>query len=234
MRLALVAATIGSVFPARVALAAGGRPIAPPAGPMLYSRTLVRSLAGGATLSVSRDFEIRFLPTVAGFRVEGRQVAASVEAPEAIAALARMEEQRIEDGVFPLELDQLGKIMSEGKETDAAVFDRAAATAKEQIDAQGLPADERRVLIKFVETVHRAASSVTSELPTMLFAPDEGRITDTRTIALPGGGAGEMASVFEAHVDPVTGLMRSASRQVVTKLDGTSRTTTENWALAAL
>ena len=234
MRLALVAATIGSALPARVALAAGGRPIAPPAGPMLYSRTLVRSLAGGATLSVSRDFEIRFLPKVAGFRVEGWQVAASVEAPEAVAALARMEEQRIEDGVFPLELDGLGRIVSTDKESDAAVFDRAAALASRQIEAQDLPMDERAVLSNFIESVHQAASSVTSELPTTLFAPAEGRIAESRAIALPGGGAGEMASVFEAHVDPATGLMRSASRQVVTMLDGTSRTTTENWALAAL
>ena len=87
---------------------------APPAEPMLYTRRLERQLPGGAAFTVSRSFEVRFLRNGEGYRVEGRQVDVEVEAPEVLAAFARIEREREELRTFVNALHQsAGRLVTE-------------------------------------------------------------------------------------------------------------------------
>jgi hypothetical protein len=99
---AVMAATLLPVFAGSVSASAvaQARSIAPPSVPMLLTRRLMRELTGGYSI-----FRIRFGAVNGGFRVDGSQVASSVKAPPNLAEFARLEQQRVETGLFPLELD---------------------------------------------------------------------------------------------------------------------------------
>jgi len=52
-----------------------------PAGEQVLTRTLRRQLADGGSIVTMRRYAIRFVPAGDGYRVEGRQLDARVEAP---------------------------------------------------------------------------------------------------------------------------------------------------------
>ena len=104
-----IAATPGTIIPARNR---GGSPdqFAPPPGRMLLTRLLERDLGQGQTLSVARTYAIRFAAWGDGYRVEGIQQTVKVIAPPKLAALAALEQQRAEPGLFPIVLNPGGQI----------------------------------------------------------------------------------------------------------------------------
>ena len=229
-------AALAPVFLPRRAAASDGTGISapairPPDTRMLYTRTLHRELVGDAGLTVSRGFAVRFDATDAGFRIEGHQVQVDVDAPEHIADLAQLEAQRVEDGIFPLDLDRTGRIVDGARCSNLAIFDEAVRIASERIGKQHLAIDERVQIEQFVTAVHRASAHLTSNLPVSLFAPPTGVTTERRDIDMPGGEEGEVQSVFEAETDPGTGLMKTARREILTVLAGKSRKTVETWSL---
>ncbi len=67
LRLAMAAA-VAPAFAgrARATTASGGGRLAPPGGPMTFTRRLVRSLPDGNSLIVGRSFAVRFAPMGAG------------------------------------------------------------------------------------------------------------------------------------------------------------------------
>jgi hypothetical protein len=73
---------------------------------------------------------------------------------------------------------------------------------------------------------------MTSLLPSDLFAPSGAATREERELALPGGGAGTIELSFSAVTDPVTGVMRSARREIVTAIADDRRLTREDWSLA--
>ncbi len=218
----------GAVSPAQPALT-----ITPPPRPMVYTRRLERTLVGDARIIVERRFAIRFTRAQAGYIVEGEQTAVSVETPEQLAALAQMERERVEIGIFPLELDQRGWIRSgvtadEEPEIEAAMRYVALAVATLERGE-----DQLRSMRDFVAAVHQAGSNIVSSLPTDLFAPAQDTRTDQRAFDLPVGGQGVVRTHFTASRDPATGLMASARREVITTIAQDERRTTEIFTLAA-
>jgi len=222
------AAVALSALPARAAA------FAPPAAPMRYTRRLERGLPGGASLVVARSFAIRFVPEGAGFRVEGEQVAVEVEAPEQLAALAQIERERRETGLFPLRLDAAGVMERAVGGIETGKLDEAVREVVARIESWDHAPAEREELREFVNAVHRSAGAMLTELPRDLFAPLQLARTERRAVTLPGGDAGEVRMSFTAERDSASGLMRSATREVVTEIAGDLRRTVETWRLEPL
>lgn len=209
-------------------------PFAPPDGPMLYTRRLERVFPDGARFAVARSFEVRFEHSGGGFRVDGRQVGVEVEAPEALAAFARLEREREERGLFPLLLDSHGAIAGGEAVPIATRLDAAVRESLAQIEARARDAAARAELVRFVQAFHLSAGRLVTELPRDLFAPPADPRVERQEVALPGGDSGEVTVTFSARRDPTTGLMREALREVVTALQGDRRRTLETWQLAPL
>ena len=109
-RHALGALSVGAMLPVLGGASAGwaaSPSFAPPAGPMVFRRKLRRQLGGEFSLTVDRGFEIGFERVRDGFLVTGGQIDAAVDAPENLAAYARLERERREEGMVPLLLEAL-------------------------------------------------------------------------------------------------------------------------------
>lgn len=208
-------------------------PITPPPRPMVYTRLLERTLVGDARIVVERKFAVRFTRAASGYTVEGEQIAVSVETPEQLAALAQMERERVEIGIFPLDLDQRGWIRSGVTTDEEPEIEAAMRYVAEAVAAMDRGEGERQSMRDFVAAVHHAGSNIVSSLPTDLFAPAVSDRTDRREFNLPVGGQGVVRTHFTARRDPATGLMASARREVVTTIAHDERRTTEVFTLAS-
>ena len=221
-----------SLIPIASAAAQPGPRFAPPTAPMRYTRRLERGLPDGASLTVDRSFSVRFVPEGDGFRVEGEQVEAAVDAPPSLATLAGLERGRVETGGFPLLLDAAGAIRSATPSVPGAELDDAVREVTAQIERWPHTAAEREQLRAFVTAVHQSAGRLVTELPRDLFAPAGVPREASRAVALPGSEAGRVTTRFTATRDPATGLMREARREVLTAVSGEVRRTLESWTLA--
>lgn len=233
LRLGAMAALLPTLAGVPVRAAPAG-PFLPPARLMLYVRRLRRGLADGSAFDVSRSFSIRFIAVGSGFRVEGDQVEVAVHAPDRLARFAEIERTRREEALFPLMLDARGLIAGAGAPIDAGKLDAAVHEAMSEMTTNRLPAGDRAEAAHFFASLSRNLSQVIAQLPRDLFAPRQSQRESTRNVALPGGGAGAVSVRFTARVDPLTGLMREAERQVVTDLAGDRRLTVESWSLTPL
>jgi len=220
-----------------LAPAAGAQSLArfaPPAGELLYRRRLTRELGNGEAIIATREFAIRFRMSAGAFRVTGRQISSEIEAPAALAEVARIERERIETGVFPLLLDRSGRILghaANGAEAAPAERGAAARELEAMVQRGPLPAEPRQEAEIYLRTMAEANSLVTAQLPTELFVPPAREWREERSIALPGGQRGMLSVLFGGTADPVDGLMRSAYRKIETRLEGTVRRTREEWTL---
>jgi len=221
-----------SPFPARAA--SGRTGFNPPSGPMRYSRRLERGLAGGARFVVDRDFAIRFLPIAGGFRVEGKQIAVTVDAPGQLAAFAKMEREKVEHGLFPLTLDDAGLIAGSTHGNDQRQLEKSVKETLARLGQLPYDAAELSEMQAFVQAVRQTAADIVTELPGDLFAPTEARRAARRELALPDGGSGFVSTTFTAETDPQSGLMRAARREVLTDISGDTRRTLESWQLAPI
>jgi hypothetical protein len=213
------------------ATSSAGVLIQPPSGPMSFTRRLERGLAGGAKLVVSRRFAVRFSPATQGWTLTGEQVDVSVEAPERIAPLAAIERRRKETGLFPLVLDREGMIVRESVATPAEELDQAIAVVREDLARRNLAADEAKAYDRFIRAVHDAGAKMSSSLPKDLFAPRDMASHAVREVALPDGDTGTIEIDFTATIDPATGVMRQARRDIVTAIGDDRRLTREDWSL---
>ncbi|APE27484.1 hypothetical protein BMF35_a0655 [Aurantiacibacter gangjinensis] len=212
-----------------------GRIISPPSGMMRYTRTAIRQLGQHETLQVTRSFDVDFRSFEHGFMLHGQQVAARVEAPEALRSFGRLEEARDESALFPIALNAYGQILS----SDLAPLENdgvaaAIAEAVEILRQQQLPQDERAQLASSIAAMQRAAQRVIAHLPTDIFAPSAGPRVVEQALALPGGMAGRLETRFAGESDFATGLMRSATREIVTEVEGSTRRAHERWSLTAI
>jgi hypothetical protein len=210
---------------------AAGKGIHPPLSPLVFSRRLERGLAGGAKLVVARSFAVRFAAAAEGWTLAGEQVDVAVEAPERIAALAAIERGRKETGLFPLTLDRSGLIVAGPPTERPKEVDRAIAIVRGELAKRDVDADESRAYEAFIRLVHEAGAKMSSAPPDDLFAPRDTQSHVERELALPGGGAGTIEVDFAATVDPASGVMRSARRDIVTRIGDDRRLTREDWSL---
>lgn len=236
LRLAMAAA-LAPVFASRglAAAAAAAAPFAPPQAPMRFTRRLERGLPDGNRMIVSRGFAVRFAPVAGGgWSVTGEQADVAVDFPERIAALAALERQRKETGLFPLRLDAAGRIVGGAAPQPSRELDEAVAIVKRELDKHDFSPGDRAQLDAFVRAVHDAGAHMATALPGDLFAPADDATRAERALALPGGEQGTILVTFTAVTDPVTGLMRQAQRDIVTTIADDSRRTREDWTLGLL
>ena len=230
----VAAGTVGGLaLPAM--LRAAGAPLRLPAGPMRLERVLVRELGGGATITVRRGWEVRFEQQARGIIVTGRQISASVDAPPSLADLARIEEQRGTQAMFPIMLSDTGLVLAAGGGPAAAIDMAAALRAAEQMIAKRPQSEERREnLRRYLAEIHRAGSGEFDSLPADLFYPAGTPLRRVEAVALPGGLAGEFELVWDARAVPGEGWLASGERLVITRIEGLERRSREGWTLAPL
>lgn len=210
-------------------------PFSPPSEPMLFTRKLRRDLAPGAVIEVVRRFEIRFVRNEAGFRVEGRELGCDVSAPQSLAMLAQIEQRRKEDGLFPMQLDPGGMIVSgplgpAAPESVALAVDEALA----RIGRSHLPAGDRANAREFVLGIQMLGSGLTSRLPPRLFTGFGETSQEQRDLPLPDGGFGQLRVTVSAVPGPRGNLFDHGERVVVTQVGGSERRWVEQWTLTPL
>lgn len=225
------AALLLPLFPASALSQAGRRRIAPPSQSMLFRRELRRELPGGYAVVASREFEIAFRAIADGFRIDGRQVASSLDAPPSLEAYARLERERREDGIFPLRLDGYGLILSGPASVSGSDLEQAVTIALEQISAGLETQEEQAEARSFVLGLRQAADTISSALPEDLFVPPEIPQQASRSILLPDGMSGELSVEYSGRVSTATGLLDEARRVIVTDAMGERRRTVESWTL---
>ena len=202
------------------------QPIAPPTRSMIYRRSVLRDLPGGARLTVTRDFQVHFSPlATGGYQLDGQQTRAQVQAPAGLTALARLEEQRVEGGIFPLTLDRLGRIVDGEATRPDSNLAAALLAMRERLAQDGPEAQE------MLAALPADGHLLSAEMPHDLFAPPLDQVEQQQTVPLPWGDAGNVRVRFTATRDPATRLMRQARREVVTTLAGDERRSAEQWEL---
>lgn len=210
---------------------AGGARFAPPNAPMLLTRTLRRSLPGGAEIVTRRRYRVRFLPEGDGFRLDGALLSAEVDAPEGLSALAELERSRPDSGMFPLRLDGSGRLIGPAGALPVAEVQRAVSSAVRQIGGTALAAAERSEARAFAQQL--GSRPAVSSWPSDLFQPASGRTSERRRMSLPGGRSGLVTVAVEVETQTGGRLLKTLTRTVTTDLDGAARSSSEQWTLAA-
>lgn len=198
-------------------------------------RSLRREMVDGAAIVATRSYAVRFFREEDGFRLEGEEdVAPEVSGPASLEAILRLERERRDGSMFPLCLDRDGRIIAENGEAGSPQLARAIDAALHRIAASPAGDDEQAAMRAFVTGLHQAAASLITEPPADLFHPLAAPRSESREVALPDGGRGEVAVTFSAALDPATGLMREAERVVLTRLGTSERRTAERWTLGPI
>ena len=221
------------------ALAGGGAAIpapfggqgkfAAPAGPMILTREVRRSLADGQVFVSRRRYAVRFVPAGVGYQVEGTLVDSTVEGPPGIMKLAELERTR-EGGPFPILLDSSGRIVAQQDAESPSQAERTLAAARRALGDAGLSADERDAGLAAVAAIQARAAAGRAIWPADLFHPAPGSHSEERALQTELG-SGQVRISTSADTNP-DGVLSRFTRQVTTDLGGSSRANTESWTLA--
>lgn len=199
--------------------------------PMILRRTLRRPLPGGTEVLTQRTYQIRFVGSSDGYRIEGKLLKADIEAPPQFEPLAQIERTRPDTGLFPMIVDHQGRLLpGKPRPTDDSAL-AAAQLAKSLIPARLSP-QEAHSAQTFIGTI--SANPVQTVWPADLFSPEPGRRSTIETMPMPDGKTGQVSIEIEASVDSRTGLLSQLTRRVTTDLDGSERVTIETWNLTAI
>jgi hypothetical protein len=224
---------------AALALAAPLRALATalplPEAPMRLTRELVRELGDGATITVRRGWDVTFARQARGIVVSGTQVSVSVDTPPNLDQLARIEEQRGTQGMFPIMLSEAGLILASGNAAVPADDIAAALRAAEKLIAARTDSGaERDNLRRYLAEIHRAGSGQFDTLPPDLLFPSGTPQRRIETVSLPGGLAGEFELVWEARPAPGTGWLLTGERQIATRVEALERRSREVWTMGPI
>ncbi|MEM7701368.1 MAG: hypothetical protein AAF251_05475 [Pseudomonadota bacterium] len=203
-----------------------------PEAPATLTRRLSRGLRDGNAIVVTRAWKVTFEEQARGIAIAGEQIAVSVEAPSPLEPLARIEEQRSTQGMFPILLGPDGTIMAAGQNTSRSSFDAAVETAQSLLQRSGFGEDSVEQQGAYMARLQKAGSSLLDQLPGDLFYPSTQPFRDTQAVALPDGTQGAFEVTWMASVKDGTRLLETARREVITRIGETERRSSEEWALA--
>lgn len=226
---ALIPAAIG-MSQAAASVQPGAVAFAPPAAPLIMTRTLVRTLADGKQVIVTRRFAILFTPEGDGYRLDGEQIGAEVLAPPSLASLAEIERKRVERGLFPARLDANGMIRQIGSAQDPAATRAAITQGNLIISAAAIPPEAKRVRSATLGQV--ASAGATTAWPVFLFNPGLNDRVERRKLTLASGAEGEVEVRVSVQGLMASGLPVAIERTVTTRLAGTTRVSREVWTFA--
>jgi hypothetical protein len=204
---------------------------APPEGPTLVSRTLVRALPDGKSIKATRTYLIWFQREDEGWRIEGELRDVKVEAPPLLEQFAAIERNRVEPGMFPLRLDAAGRILPRVMGAGDGSRVRAAALGEMMIAGAVQSAETRNQASRMLSRVAMAANSGTA-WPVDLFNPAKAEQVELREIALPDGDRGSIEIAVTAQGLRPGGLPAQVERRVTTILAGSKRLSQELWVFA--
>lgn len=213
-------------------LAAPDLPLRLPDTPLRLDRVLQRGIGEAAAITVRRSWDVRFERQGRGIITTGVQITAEVSAPPHLAALARIEQQRDTNGMFPLILAEDGLILTPGSTpvSSDAIAD-ALRAAETLIARQPVPADERERYRLYLAQVHQAGATVLDTLPSDLLFPAGAPVEHSETIALPDGLSGQFSLSYSAQPQADAPWLQRAERRVVTEITGLTRSASEVWTL---
>lgn len=219
----------GLVSPRLLAQDAVGK-FAPAAHPYRLARRVERQLQGGARLTVERRWSLKFAVQGRGYLVDGHQTGVTVDAPPALAFLAQMERDRLENDMFPLMLDAAGQILS----ATSSRADEALSTAVEQVRKRLEAAfgDGSDMAERFLAELQQAGEQSLAAWPANMLAPGAFDREEHRTVPLPDGRNGSITVRTLASSDPATGLMERFERQVTSRLGDSLREGLERLSLS--
>ena len=203
-----------------------------PARPMVLTRTLVRALADSRRIVTRRTWQLAFRQTATGYVVDGVLVDSQVDAPPQLAALARIERERPDGGLFPLTLDSAGLIAAATSPDTAASVAAARGAAAQSIAGSALAASDRGQAHDVLGALAAAAQQGAFTWPRDLFLLGSRHREDRRDIAAGTGQAGSVTVIVDVR-EPVDGaLPRQISRRVVTRIGSHEQSSEEQWSLA--
>lgn len=213
-----------------LARAAGSRsPV--PQGRFLLRRELERGLAGGASLTVTREWRFGFAPAASGLLVNGEQVRCAVVAPEVLRPLAAVEQARVAPGPFPALLDTRGRIVESARGAASGKAE-AVRIAIRMLEEAGANPTRLREARSYLGSLAQAAGAIISATPPDLFFPMPGSASETRKLALPDGSYGSIAVEFAASARR-SGLLERLERRITARIGGDERLSRETWSLSA-
>lgn len=229
-------AGLAALAPASVAAAGGNAahesvpPRFNPPARATITRTLYRYLSDGNAIVVTRRYDVTFVRVPGGFRIDGALVDAQVDAPPMLEPLAAIERSR-PDRAFPMTLDKDGRIIAEARDPAVPVAAHLAA-AGSIAAASGMDEGRKRDMLAQLSAVSAAGGQ--GEAPRDLFTAPAGERRETRTLALPGGGEGQIELTVKVEAAPDPRLPGQIEKTIVTRLAGTTRVSKEVWNLASL
>ncbi|MFC3175062.1 hypothetical protein ACFOD9_12455 [Novosphingobium bradum] len=230
--MALAALAVPAGLAAAPAAQAQAAPFRAPAGPLVLTRELRRTLADGQQLVVRRRYHIQISASAAGFTVTGDLAGVEVEAPAAMADLAEVERQRPDTGLFPLELDRSGLIVARPAPTETVELGGARKAMTAYLARTDLTPAERTAALGMAARLQAQGQAQGNAWPADLFRPMPGERREQREMTLPDGRSGQV-TVTVAASDGPGGVLEHMERRVITELDGTERLSLERWSLAA-
>jgi hypothetical protein len=240
-RAVLLAATAVALLPPVATAAISGDPgyadtrgdeprFQPPAGPMVLTRTLWRSLRDGRQIMVRRRYAVAFVASGEGYRLDGRQLDVTVDAPAQLGALAELERARVDDGMFPLHLSARGWITggpATGNAPDSATRD-ALDLSLALVRTSGLSAGSKQEAAAQLEQLMTAS---TGQWPADLFSPSAKDRAIRRVMTVPGSSGGEIEVSIRYLRSGANPLPIRAERTVTTIIEGGTRVSREVWTL---
>ena len=202
-----------------------------PTDPMMLTRRLERSLIDGGALVVARTWQVQFNRTAQGIAISGQQVDVDVSAPQALTALAEVESSRSTDELWPIMLSDDGSIMAGGAGSTDDELAHAIEVAREIIQNRPLSASEEESQMAYLTDLQTAGATVLNTMPRDLFFPRGEPFRSFRTLELPNGLIGEFEVSYEAQSAGEDRWLRSAARQIITRVGTNEQRALEEWTM---
>ncbi len=201
----------------------------PPEGPVMISRTVVRSLIDGKEVRATRRYLVWFLREDDGWRIDGELRDVTVDVPPLLEQFAELERNRVEPGFFPIFLDRAGRIRTRlGPPIGDASRARAVALGEMMIAGALVSTNARNQASTMLTQVVMAGNGGTA-WPLDIFSPAHADTVETRDIALPDGSRGSINIAMRSEGTTPGGLPSQVERTVTTDLSGTKRVSRETW-----
>ena len=218
---------VGSLVPAAIAQDS----LAIPAGPMRLSRRIERGLRDGQSIVIDRSWQVEFRHQGRGVAIHGEQIAVKVDAPEELAAIAKIEESRVTSAMWPILLSDSGLILAAGEhsrqeDVAAAVREAEAILARRKPDAATMARHT-----DYLTHMQQASQALMDQLPPDLFFPAGVERQTIRPINLPDGLVGEFVLVYSSHKAPGCQWLSHATRTIVTRIGADERHSRDAWQM---
>ncbi|AWW73241.1 hypothetical protein CD351_02235 [Erythrobacter sp. KY5] len=201
---------------------------------MTLSRRIQRSLRDGQMVCVDRTWAVRFGRQGQGIAINGAQVDVRVDAPPSLAQLARLEEARSTDDMWPMLVSQDGMLVASDGRVSEEDLASAIAIAKEILAKRRARAQPSEAELRYLTDLQSAGSALLDRLPEDLFFPKMGPVKASRQMELPDGMTGEFEVRYEGVADERGGWLSHAERSITTRIGSSEQITREVWRMESL